>query len=243
MFSFGSKGGAKFDISTHNPNALGIGSGAKSGAGYNIEVWDPKDYWKNVVYPGSKRPKRSSGWFFNLTAAEGLWTYMASLYAPPLSANTSRGIPYLGLIDAASFTAVNFNDTANRLINGAVSFPTTVNWKENVGYVGGVRPALGALYFPSGNNFGSGNNVTVVSYNNGAAPILFNANNNGNLQGAFICCGSSIWGNNGGGAPYNTSSLLGGPGLISAAAAAGAPIAYNNGQIISVSVSITQTSN
>jgi len=244
MFSFGAASGSKFDIKAHDPNKVNISLGdARPRAGYLIDIWDPADYWKNVNSPGSKEPEQTSGWFYNLTTAEGLYAYLAALYATPLSANSARGIPALGLIDAASFTAVNFNDTANRLTSGAVSFPTTVNWKENIGYVGGARPPLGALYFPTGNNFGGGNNVTLVSFNNGTAPILFNASNNGNLQGAFICLGSTIWGNNNGGAPYSTPSISGGPGIASAAAAAGAPISYNNGQIISVSVSITQTSN
>ena len=82
---------------------------------------------------------------------------------------------YMGLIDQASYTAIDVTDTAAKIVasTGTPNPPTTNGWKEFVGYSETARPTI---------NWGTPANASV---DNTASPVTFSFNTSGTLKGVF----------------------------------------------------------
>lgn len=209
----------RFDINIGYPAPASLSMGVKRSGKFTIRIWDRIE--------DSVDPRKSPVGELvtdNLTTLQGL-TNIENCYLAlggPGPGGTWFQALFVGLIDNASFTAVNYVDTAQKITTGAPSFPTTNNWKENTAYSGSVRQAMGALTQTAG-----ASSVVAATF---GTPPTFVATGSGNLQGAFLVTSATQG--------ANASGVV----LYSAAASAGAPLAYSSGQTITVSLSITEAS-
>lgn len=214
------KSGIDFGIGIGDPSKGGLVQCVERSGRFIIKLW--------ASLADSVDPRKSPiGEMMtdNLTTLQGL-TNILNCYLSgsggPGPGGTWFAALYVGLIDNASFTAVNYVDTAQKITTGAPNYPTTNNWKEMVAYSGSVRQPMGALTETPG-----ASSVVAATF---GTPPTFVATGSGNLQGAFLVT-SSVQGTNAAGVV-----------LYSAAASAGAPLAYSSGQTITVSLAITEAS-